>query len=531
MNKIFSLIIIFLTFFYLFIPNLFYNIFLLASKFCLISFFDFKNNYSIKILLLILLILIVAILTLAIIPSKNIILIKQLGLFFSCLVFILTLFLWIFFNNELGNFVFVLHLPWLNLFNIYYSLGLDGISIFFVILTAFLIPICILASWNAITYKVKEYIIMLLLTELLLINVFAVLDLFFFYIFFEGVLIPMFIIIGIWGSRQRKIHAAYQFFFYTLLGSILMLLGIIIIYFQIGTTDIQILSQIELTKFKQLILWLAFFSSFAVKVPMLPVHIWLPEAHVEAPTAGSVILAGVLLKLGTYGIIRFMIPMFPYAMYYFTPLVFTLCIISIIYSASTTIRQIDLKKIIAYSSVAHMNFALLGLFTNTTQGIEGSLFFMLGHGVVSSALFLCIGILYDRYHTRNILYYGGLVQVMPLFSLFFLVFTLANLGLPGLVNFVGEFLVLIGTWKSNTTVIFLASIGLILGAVYAIWFYNRLVFGEIRFYSLQKFSDLTRREFFVLSPLFLMVFIMGIYPILFLDTFNISVNNYINFYQ
>lgn len=339
----------------------------------------------------------------------------------------------------------------------------------------------------------------------------------------------MFIIIGVWGSRQRKIHAAYQFFFYTLFGSILMLLGIISIYSEIGTTDIQILSQVEFSNSRQLILWLAFFCSFAVKVPMLPVHIWLPEAHVEAPTAGSVILAGILLKLGTYGIVRFMIPMFPYAMTYFTPLVFTMCVIGIIYSAATTIRQIDLKKIIAYSSVAHMNFALLGLFTNNTQGLEGSLFFMLGHGVVSSALFLCIGMLYDRYHTRNLLYYGGIVQVMPIFSIFFLIFTLANLGLPGMVNFVGEFLVLIGTWRVNTTVIFLASAGMILGAVYAIWFYNRLTFGPIRFYSLQKFIDLTRREFFVLLPLVLLVFLMGIYPIVFLDTFNMAVNNYINY--
>lgn len=469
------------------------------------------------------------ILILIFIPTSNTLLIKQLGLFFSSFIFILTLLLWIFFNNELGNFVFVIHLPWLSVFNIYYSLGIDGISIFFIILTAFLIPICILASWYSINYKVKEFIIMLLLTEWMLINVFAVLDLFFFYIFFEGVLIPMFIIIGVWGSRQRKIHAAYQFFFYTLFGSILMLLGIISIYSEIGTTDIQILSQVEFSNSRQLILWLAFFCSFAVKVPMLPVHIWLPEAHVEAPTAGSVILAGILLKLGTYGIVRFMIPMFPYAMTYFTPLVFTMCVIGIIYSAATTIRQIDLKKIIAYSSVAHMNFALLGLFTNNTQGLEGSLFFMLGHGVVSSALFLCIGMLYDRYHTRNLLYYGGIVQVMPIFSIFFLIFTLANLGLPGMVNFVGEFLVLIGTWRVNTTVIFLASAGMILGAVYAIWFYNRLTFGPIRFYSLQRFIDLTRREFFVLLPLVLLVFLMGIYPIVFLDTFNMAVNNYINY--
>ena len=483
--------------------------------------------YPIKFLLFILITLIFFFILISFIPNSQIILIKQLGLICSCIIFILTLFLWIILNNKIGNFIYVLHLPWLKVFNIYYSLGIDGISIFFIILTAFLIPICILISWNSITYKVKEFILMLLLTEFLLINVFCVLDLFFFYIFFEGVLIPMFIIIGVWGSRQRKIHAAYQFFFYTLLGSVLLLLGIIIIYFQTGTTDIQLLSQIEISNSKQLILWLAFFSSFAVKVPMIPVHIWLPEAHVEAPTAGSVILAGILLKLGTYGVIRFMIPMFPYAMHYFTPLVFTMCIIGILYSAATTIRQIDLKKIIAYSSVAHMNFALLGLFTNNTQGLEGSLFFMLGHGIVSSALFLCIGILYDRYHTRNILYYGGLAQVMPVFSLIFLIFTLANLGLPGMVNFVGEFLVLIGTWKINTTVIVLASIGLILGAVYAIWFFNRLIFGQIRFYSLQKFVDLTRREFALLLPLVILTFAMGLYPIVFLNSWNIAVNNYI----
>ncbi len=488
---------------------------------------DNNQINAVELLIWILYTVIFAIILISIIPKTKANWIKNIGLGTSCFIFILTLLLWIFYNNEIGSFVYVKHLSWLKVFNIYYSIGIDGISIFFIILTGLLIPICILISWNSIVYKVKEFILMLLLTEFLLINVFSVLDLFFFYIFFEGILIPMFIIIGIWGSRQRKIHAAYQFFFYTLLGSILMLLGIIIIYFQTGTTDIQVLSIIEISKSKQLILWLAFFSSFAVKIPMIPVHIWLPEAHVEAPTAGSVILAGVLLKLGTYGIVRFMIPLFPYAMYYFIPLIFTLCIISIIYSSATTIRQIDLKKIIAYSSVAHMNFALLGLFTNNTQGIEGSLFFMLGHGVVSSGLFLCIGILYDRYHTRNILYYGGLVQVMPLFSLFFFIFTLANLGLPGMVNFIGEFLVLVGVFKINTTAIFLASIGLILGGVYAIWFYNRLVFGEIRFHSLQKFVDLTRREFCLLIPLIILVFSMGIYPIIFLNTFTISINNYI----
>lgn len=493
-------------------------ILMISDKICYLLFF-------------IIILLLFFIITILFIPKKYIIIIKKLSLFYSLLILILTLLLWIIFNNELGNYVFVVQFPWLHFFNIYFSIGIDGISIFFIILTAFLIPLCILISWNSIKYKAKEYMLMLLITELLLFNVFSVLDLFFFYIFFESVLIPMFIIIGIWGARQRKIHAAYQFFFYTLLGSILMLLGIITIYFETGTTDIQLLVLNEFTNQRQLILWLSFFSSFAVKVPMFPVHIWLPEAHVEAPTAGSVILAGVLLKLGTYGVIRFMIPLFPYAMIYFTPMVFTLCIIAIIYSAATTIRQIDLKKIIAYSSVGHMNFALLGLFTNNIQGLEGSLFFMLGHGVVSSALFLCIGMLYDRYHTRNILYYGGLVQVMPWFSVFFLIFTMANIGFPGTVNFIGEFLVLIGTWKSNTTVIFLASIGTILGAVYGIWFYNRLIFGQIRFYALQKFIDIQRREFYLLLPLVFMVFFMGIYPILFLDTFNLATNNYIYLYK
>jgi len=483
---------------------------------------------SINLLLAIIILLVFFIVSFFFISQDNHVLLRQLGLIYSFIIFGLTLLLWIFFNNELGNFVLVLYLPWLSVFNIYYSLGIDGISIFFIILTAFLIPICILVSWESIKYKVKEFIIMLLLTELLLINVFSTLDLFFFYVFFESVLIPMFIIIGVWGSRQRKIHAAYQLFFFTLLGSILMLIGIIVIYSQIGSTDLQLLNQTEFSKYRQIFLWLSFFASFAVKIPMLPVHIWLPEAHVEAPTAGSVILAGVLLKLGTYGIIRFMLPLFPYAVAYFTPLVFTMCIIAIIYSSTTTIRQIDLKKIIAYSSVAHMNYALLGLFTNNTQGIEGSLFFMLGHGVVSSGLFLSIGLLYDRYHTRNLLYYGGLVQTMPIFSIFFLLFTLANIGLPGTVNFVGEFLVLVGTWKVNTTVIFLGAAGLILGAVYAIWFYNRLIFGQIRLYSLQRFVDVKKREFHVLFPLGVLSVIMGIYPIVFLDTFSLSVNNYIN---
>lgn len=487
----------------------------------------FVSNFLLGIILL----LFYFILFISFLPKNEILQIKKYSLIFSVIIFLLTLFLWIFYNKENGEFAFVLYIPWIDSFNIYYTIGIDGISIFFVILTAFLIPICILTSWEAIQYKVKEFMILLLVTEFLLINVFVVLDLFFFYVFFEGVLIPMFLIVGIWGSRQRKIHAAYQFFFFTLLGSIIMLMGIIFIYVETGTSDIQVLMHTNFSYERQLFLWLAFFCSFAVKVPMMPVHIWLPEAHVEAPTAGSVILAGILLKLGVYGIIRILIPMFPDAMIYFTPIVFTMCTIGVVYSAATTIRQIDLKKTIAYSSVAHMNYAMLGLFTNNAQGIEGCLYFMLGHGVVSSALFLCIGMLYDRYHTRNILYYGGLVQVMPIYTIFFLIFTLANMGLPGTVNFVGEFLVMVGVWKVNTIVIFLGSIGMILGAVYAIWLFNRLVFGQVRFYSLQLFADINRREFLVLFPLVFLVFLMGIYPMCFLETMNMSVNNYVFLYN
>ena len=483
--------------------------------------------FTINLLLLILLILFLFIVILIFIPSYKISLLKTLSLYFTLFIFILSLFLWFFFNNENNTFVFVYHIPWISFFNVYYSLGIDGISIFFIILTALLIPFCILISWNSIKYRVKEFLILLILTEFLLINIFSVLDLIFFYIFFESVLIPMFIIIGVWGSRQRKIHAAYQFFFYTLLGSILMLLGIILIYFHLGTTDIQILLHSEFSKSRQIILWLAFFASFAVKVPMLPFHIWLPEAHVEAPTAGSVILAGILLKLGTYGIIRFMIPLFPFANVYFTPLVLTMCLIGIIYSSFTTIRQIDLKKIIAYSSVAHMNFALLGLFTNNSLGIEGSLYLMLGHGIVSSALFLCIGILYDRYHTRNVLYYGNLIATMPIFSTFFLIFTLANIGMPGTINFVGEFLVLLGTFKLNTIACFLASTSMVLGAIYSIWLYNRLIFGKLNLSSLILFRDLTRREFNLFFPLAFCTLLFGIYPSLILNSFTMSVNNYI----
>jgi len=333
----------------------------------------------------------------------------------------------------------------------------------------------------------------------------------------------MFLIIGVWGSRERKIRAAYQFFLYTLIGSVLMLLAILFIYFQTGTTDLQVLLTVDFSEKRQILLWLAFFASFAVKVPMVPVHIWLPEAHVEAPTAGSVILAGILLKLGTYGFLRFSLPLFPLATVYFTPAVYTLSILGIIYASLTTLRQIDLKKIIAYSSVAHMGYVTLGLFSLNFQGIEGAILLMLSHGLVASALFLCVGILYDRHKTRLVKYYGGCVHVMPLFSFFFLIFTLGNISLPGTSSFIGELLVLIGSFQTNTFIAFLASTGMILGAGYSIWLYNRVVFGNFKPHFINTFSDINRREFFILLPFALGVLWMGIYPEVFMDPMHSSV--------
>lgn len=366
-----------------------------------------------------------------------------------------------------------------------------------------------------------------LIMETLVISIFCVLDLLFFYIFFESVLLPMFLIIGVFGSRERKIHAAYQFFLYTLFGSVLMLLAILIIYYQAGSTDIQILLTTEFAPEIQKWLWLAFFASFAIKIPMVPMHIWLPEAHVEAPTSGSVILAGILLKLGAYGFLRFSIPMFPDATIYFTPLIYTMSVIAIIYTSLTTLRQIDLKKIIAYSSVAHMNFVTIGIFTLNIQGIEGSILLMLSHGLVSSALFLCVGVLYDRYKTRLLKYYGGVTQTMPMFAIIFLFFILANMSLPGTSSFVGEFLVLTGAFQSNTSIAILASTGIILGAAYSIWLYNRVAFGVISENYIKEFTDINKREFFIFIPFILLVIIMGIYPEIFLTPMHTTVSNLI----
>lgn len=462
------------------------------------------------------------------IPTSKHQLIRVSGLFFSLINFLLSLLLWIQFDNSTSRFQFVesviLRTPFGSGFpNIDFSVGIDGISLFFVLLTTFLVPICLLVGWSSIQNYVKEYFISFLILETLMLGVFCILDLLLFYVFFESVLIPMFIIIGVWGSRERKIRAAFQFFLYTLIGSVLMLLALLFIYFQTGTTDVMVLLTTDFSEKRQLLLWVAFFASFAVKVPMIPVHIWLPEAHVEAPTAGSVILAGILLKLGTYGFLRFSIPMFPMASIYFSPLMYTLSILGILYGSLTTLRQIDLKKIIAYSSVAHMGYVTLGLFSLNTQGIEGSILLMLSHGFVASALFLCVGVLYDRHKTRLVKYYGGCVHVMPLFSFFFLLFTLGNISLPGTSSFIGEFLILAGIFQTNTFIATLACSGMVLGAAYSLWLYNRVVFGNFKTSYIHHFADLNRREFFIFLPFAIAVLWMGIYPEIFLDAMHASV--------
>nr|YP_003275955.1 NADH dehydrogenase subunit 4 [Pleurozia purpurea]ACR19339.1 NADH dehydrogenase subunit 4 [Pleurozia purpurea]QIA60762.1 NADH dehydrogenase subunit 4 [Pleurozia purpurea] len=458
-------------------------------------------------------------------PNSRVRLIRGITIWTSLITFLYSLFFWIRFENDTAKFQFVETIRWLPYPNINFYIGIDGISLFFVILTTFLTPICILVGFYSVKSYKKEYMIAFFVCESFPIAVFCSLDLLIFYVFLESVLIPMFIIIGVWGSRQRKIKAAYQFFLYTLMGSLFMLLAILFIFFQTGTTDLQILLTTEFSERRQILLWIAFFASFSVKVPMVPVHIWLPEAHVEAPTAGSVILAGILLKLGTYGFLRFSIPMFPEATLYFTPFIYVLSVIAIIYTSLTTIRQIDLKKIIAYSSVAHMNFVTIGMFSLNIQGIEGSILLMLSHGLVSSALFLCVGALYDRHKTRIVKYYGGLVSTMPIFSTIFLFFTLANMSLPGTSSFIGEFLILVGAFQRNSLVATLAALGMILGAAYSLWLYNRVVFGNFKPNFILKFSDLNRREVLIFLPFIAGVIWMGVYPEVFLECMHTSVSN------
>lgn len=457
------------------------------------------------------------------IDSKNLEHMKKVALGASMFTFVLSLGLWVLFDRSTAVFQFREYWQWLDQVNINFNLGVDGISLFFVILTTLLVPLCLLASWDSIKIHVKEYLIAFLVMETLLIIVFSIMDLLLFYVFFESVLIPMFLIVGIWGSRERKIRAAYLLFLYTLVGSVLMLLAILLIYSIAGTTTYTNLLTVQFDESLQKFLWLAFFASFAVKVPMVPVHIWLPEAHVEAPTAGSVILAGVLLKLGSYGLIRFSMPLFPAATIYFTPLVYTMAAIAVIYTSLTAIRQSDMKRIIAYASVAHMNVILVGMFALNMQGLEGAMIQMLSHGLVSSALFLCVGVLYDRHHSRMVKYYSGMAHTMPLFAIVFMFMTMANIALPGTSSFVGEFLILAGAFQVNTTICVLAGTGMILGGGYSLWLYNRIAFGNLKVQAIKQFSDMNRREFMVFLPLTVGTLVMGIYPEIFLDPMHVSI--------
>lgn len=476
------------------------------------------------ILTLIFSILIFSLITLLLVPDSNRNILRFISLISSGFVLILSCFLLIQFDCNSYYFQnIVTYKIQNNIFNLVFSFGLDGVSISFFSLSSFLVFLCILFVWDSVI--LKEYVVTLLAVELFLLLVFSALDLLVFYMFFEAILIPMYLIIGIGGSRERKIRAAYLFFFYTLVGSLLLLLGILYILVLVGTLHFEYLLVYNFSFEEQCGLWLAFFLSFASKVPIFPFHIWLPEAHVEAPTVGSVLLAGILLKLGSYGLLRFSLPLFPIATIYFTPLICTMAVIAVIYTSLTAIRQTDMKRVIAYASVAHMNLILLGMFSLTIEGIEGSILQMLSHGLVSSGLFLCIGALYDRYHSRLISYYSGLVQHMPLFSSIFLIYTLANIALPGTSSFVGEFLILIGVFSYNTLFAFLGATSMVFGGAYSLWLYNRIIFGNLKNINLKNFSDITYREFWVHIPLIINIFIMGLYPNIFLNIMHMSVIN------
>ena len=455
---------------------------------------------------------------------------RMIALITSLVVFLLSLYIWFNFDRTNPGFQFEEKSDWMPTLNIGYRMGVDGISMTFVLLSTLLTPVCILASWEAITVRVKEYMIAFLVLETFMVGTFCALDFLAFYVFFEGVLIPMYLIIGVWGG-PRRVYSALKFFLYTLLGSVLMLLAILAMYRQAGTTDIPTLMATHFDPGMQKWLWLAFLASFAVKVPMWPVHTWLPDAHVEAPTAGSVILAGVLLKIGGYGFLRFSLPMLPDASVYFTPLIYVLSVVAVIYTSLVALAQEDMKKLIAYSSVAHMGFVTAGIFALNQQGIEGALFQMLSHGIVSAALFLCVGVVYDRLHSRDIARYGGLVNNMPRYAFAFMIFTMASVGLPGTSGFIGEFLVMVGVFKDNTWAAFFITTGIILGAAYMLWLYRRVIFGKLEKQDLLDFLDLSPREIAIFVPLILIVLWMGIYPSSFTGIFDASVDNLIKTHQ
>ncbi len=445
------------------------------------------------------------------------------ALWTSLIVFAISLVLWVKFDTSDPGFQFKESLSWMPEFGVAYRMGVDGISVLFVLLSTALTPICILASWDSITVRVREYMLAFLVLETMMVGMFSAQDFIVFYMFFEGVLIPMFLIIGVWGG-PRRVYASFKFFLYTLAGSILMLLALLAIWHQVGTTDLAVLMQTPLPAGMQFWLFLAFLASFAVKVPMWPVHTWLPDAHVEAPTAGSVILAGVLLKMGAYGFFRFSLPMLPQASQQFAPLMFTLGVVAVIYTSLVALAQTDMKKLIAYSSVAHMGVVVIGIFTFNAQGLQGALFQMLSHGVVSAALFLCVGVVYDRIHTRDIARYGGLAQRMPAYAIVFMLFTMASVGLPGTAGFVGEFLVLVGAFKVSLYLAYLGSFGMILGAAYMLYLYRRVVFGVITRDDLRGILDLSPREVAIFAPLILLTLWMGIYPSSFTQFFGATVH-------
>ncbi len=461
--------------------------------------------------------------------KENKITVKYVALFTSLVNFFLSIYLWFLFDQTTSEFQFIEDRVWIkNFFN--YKVGVDGISILFIVLTTFITPLCIISVNNSIKNRLSEFLIAILIMESFMIGVFCSLDLVIFYLFFEAGLIPMFLIIGIWGG-ERRVYSAFKFFLYTLLGSVLMLVAILSIYWITGTTDVEKLYEQGISAQYQNLLWLAFFSSFAVKTPMWPVHTWLPDAHVEAPTAGSVLLAAILLKMAGYGFIRFSIGLFPIASETFTPLVYILSVIAIIFTSLIALMQEDMKKLIAYSSVAHMGFVTLGIFTMQQQGIEGSIIQMISHGLISAALFLCVGVVYDRMHSRLINTYGGIVSIIPKYSVLFMLFTLAALGLPGTSGFVGEFLILMGAFKDNFLVAVIASFGVILGAAYMLWLYKRVVFGKLTNINLKDMVDLNRPEMIVLISLAVPILFFGFYPDPLINTIEVSINNLIDMYN